>query len=263
MTSPCGLWRAWAFLLLMAISMASHADVRCPALFKLDGEKNTYYALVFLDAASEQDRDRLSSEISPLLTSVSRNLATKSGAKRIIKVELVVCEHHLSSKDFSHDEMREYLQYKVLAVFWKSQEGLRHGLAQLAIPAYLHNPSALRREIEVVTLYDDKADESADSWIEAFNQDTAPYKPFVAMGLATVYQSAQDYVSALAALCVGRTSLTALAPNALRPRPDAFDSAITPELKSLTSDLEAAAKRAGIKTIPPCALPSAVLPAAP
>ena len=263
MTSRGDFLRAWAFVLLMASSMASHADVRCPALFNLDGEKDTYYALVFLDAASEQDRDRLSSEISPLLTSVSRNLGTKSGAKRIIKVELVVCEHHLSSKDFSHDEIREYMQYKVLAVFWRSQEGLHHGLVQLAIPAYLHNPSALRREIEVVTPYDNKADESADSWIEVFNQADSPYKPFVAMGLVTVYQSAQDYVSALTALCYGRASLTTLASNALRPKPDDFASAITPELKSLASDLEAAARHAGIKTIPPCALPSVASAAAP
>ena len=263
MTSRGSFLRAWAFVLLMASSFASHADVRCPALFNLDGEQDTYYALVFLDTASEQDRDRLSSEISPLLTSVARNLAAKSGAKRTIKVELVVCEHHLSSRDFSHDEMREYLKYKVLAVFWKSQEGVRHGLVQLAIPAYMHNPSALRREIEIVTLYDDKADESADGWIEVFNQSAAPYKPFVALGLATVYQSTQDYVSALTALCYGRASLSALALSALRPKPDAFDSAITPELKNLASDLEAAARRAGVKTIPPCALPSAVAAAAP
>jgi len=247
--------RIWCAALCLACSV-TQAKVQCPSLWDRDGSPSTYYALVFLDLAANQKRDQLVSQVTPLLTDVARRLSERSGSKKRLKIELVVCQHRVGSTDFAVEELRRFLDAKVVAVFWKDQEGDKQGLVQLAVPVFLRNITAARRDVEVVTLYDAKSRDPVDSWIEVFAQDAAFYKPFVAMGLATVYQDESDYKQAWMALCDSRVGLALLARSTLRPQRDALEREIVAQLVVLMKDLEMAARKPGSSTLPPCAVPA-------
>lgn len=242
----------WILALVCALA---HGKVQCPSLFLQEGAPGTYYALVFLDTASEQERDRLMSQVTPLLSDIARKLGDRAGTKKRLRVELIACEHHVGNADFAIEEMRDFLNYKVVAVFWKGQEGDKLGLVQLAVPVYLRSDSASRREVEVVTLYASKATNPVDSWIEVFGQDPSIYGPFVEMGLATVYQRNNEYMPAWVALCKSRTGLASLAQSALRPKREAFDSEIAAQIVVMMKDLEISARKAGVTSLPPCGGP--------
>ena len=244
----------WAVLALLCSAAQA---VQCPPLFDREGATNTYYALVFIDSASDpQERDRLVSQVTPMFSDIARKLSERSGSKKRLRLELIACQHRVGSGDFAVEEMKRYLNYKVVAVFWKEQEGDKPGLVQLAVPVYLRLDSAARRDVEVVTLYAGKSANPVDSWIEVFGQDAAFYKPFVAMGLATVYQGASDYKQAWIALCDSRIGLASLSRTALRPKREVLDGAITEQLVGLMKELELAAGKAGLPALPPCTVPA-------
>ncbi len=255
-------WFGW-FAALELICAVAQARVQCPRLFELEGNENTYYALVFLDPSSKQEADRkqefdrLNTRVSPLLNDIPRKLAAISGSKKRLRIELVACEYRVGSSDFSIEEMKEWLGYRVVAVFWKSQEGDKPGLVQLAVPVYLRSDGATRQEAEVVTLYAAKAADPIEAWTEVLGQDNALYKPFVMMGLATVYQQDSgnykpEYTTASMALCDSRNGLVSLAVNTLRPKPKDLDNDIAAPLDALMKDLEKAARLAGNSPLPPC-----------
>ena len=252
-------WQHWLAALCLVCS-AAQAKVQCPPLFNQEGSSNTYYARVFLDQTSEQDRDHLKSVVDPLLHDIVRDLNKDSTDKKL-DLKLIACAYHVGSSDFSVDEMKDYLGYKVVAVFWKSQEDNRPGLVQLAVPVYLRSDGASRRDVEVVTLYAGKAVDPIESWIEVFVNETALYKPFVTMGLATVYQQAgKDYKpayrAAWRALCDSRIGLAALAPSTLRPKPEVLAKEIAAQLLDLMVELEQGAKKAGISLPSSCTVPA-------
>jgi hypothetical protein len=255
-------WFGW-FASLGLICAVAQARVSCPPLFQLEGNENTYYVLVFLDPSSKQEPypkqelDRLKTRVSPLLNDIPRKLAANSGSKRRVRIELVACEYQVGSGDFSIEEMKEWLGYRVVSVFWKSREGDKPGLVQLAVPVYLRSDGATRREAEVVTLYAGKAADPIDAWTEVLGQDSALYKPFVMMGLAKVYQQESgnykpEYKTASMALCDSRNGLVSLAANTLHPKPEDLDNDITAPLIALMKDLEHAARLAGISPLPAC-----------
>lgn len=246
----CSLLCGWA------IPTASYAQVNCPPLFLQVGSPNTYYALVFVDPTDSQEQARLMSQVTPLLNDIARKLSERAGAKRRIRLELIACEHHIGNLDFGIEEMRNFLNFKVVAVFWKGQENGKPGLVQLAVPVYLRSDGAVRRDVEVVTVYPARASHPVDSWIEVFGQDPPPYRPFVSMGLATVYQRESDYKAAWIALCDSRIGLASLAQSTLRPTREQLDADIAAQLLALMKDLEQAGHKAGIAKLPPCIVPS-------
>jgi len=203
-----------------------------------------------MDESSEQERDRLINQVSPMLNDIARNFSMRSGAKRL-RVDLIACDYRVGAADFSPEEMKQYLGYKVIAVFWKGTESDgQPGLVQLAIPVYMHVDGASRRDVEVVTIY------SAPSWIEVLGQDASIYKPFVTMGLATVYErEKQDWI-AWQALCDSRVGLATLASDSLRrPKRELLDSEITGRLAEQMKQLEQRARPAA--PWPGCAKPPA------
>jgi hypothetical protein len=254
---------AWPTLLLLCsllLPAAARAQVQCPPLFLLDGEANTYYALVFVDRAASQEQDRLMSQVTPILSDVARKLSERSGAKRRLRLELIACEHSIGNNDFRVEEMRKFLSFKVVAVFWKARENNQDGLVQLAVPVYLRSDGAARRDVEVVTVYPAQSGQPVDSWIEVFGQDPPPFRPFVSMGLAAVYQAEKDYKAAWMALCDSRIALASLAQSTLRPPRERLDSDIAAQLVALMKDLEQAARKAGIAALPPCIAPPGAAP---
>jgi hypothetical protein len=247
----------WLICVTLAwLGQAAQAAVTCPALFNRDSEDNTYYALVFLGAASEQRADRLVSQVTPMLSDIARKLSERSGSKNRLRLKLIACQQGVGEDDFSRAEMKRFLNYKVVAVFWKNTEGDKPGLVQLAVPVYLRGDPPLRSDMEVVTLYASKAADPVDGWIEVFSQDAGFYKPFVAMGLATVYQQENDFKQAWAALCDSRIGLTLLARDALRPKRELLDKNITEQLAALMDDLALAARKVGIQALPACTVPA-------
>ncbi len=250
--------RYWLTALLMGLTCSvAQATVQCPQLFTEVGAPNLYYALVFVDPSSPQERDRLVGQVSPLLSDIARKLGDRSGSKKRLQLELIACEHQVSSNDFKLDEMRDFLNYKVIAVFWKGLEDGQPGLVQLAVPIYLRVEGASRRDAEVVTVYAGRSPNPVDSWIEVLGGDASIYKPFVAMGLATVYQRESEYKTAWLALCESRVGLATLASDTLRrPRRERLDTEIAAQIVGLMKELEQAANRAGVKTLPPCTIPA-------
>jgi len=245
-------WLLCCLLCGCVLPAAVRAQVKCPPLFLQEGSPNTYYALVFVDPAAPQEQDRLMSQVTPLLNDIARKLSERAGAKRRLRIELIACEHHIGNRDFGVEEMRSFLNFKVVAVFWKGQENGKPGLVQLAVPVYVRSDGAARRDVEVVTIYPAQSSHPVDSWIEVFGQDPRLYRPFVSMGLATVYQRESDYKAAWVALCDSRIGLASLATSTLRPSREQLDADIAAQLLALMKDVEQAARRAGIATLPPC-----------
>lgn len=253
-------WRRLWLLGGLLLPAVAWAQANCPPLFLQVGSPNTYYALVFVDPAAPQEQDRLMSQVTPLLNDIARSVSSRAGARRL-QLELIACEHHIGSGDFAIEEMRNFLNFKVVAVFWKGQENGKPGLVQLAVPVYLRSDGAARRDVEVVTIYPAQSSHPVDSWIEVFVGQGRPlYSPFVAMGLATVYQRASDYKAAWTALCDSRIGLASLGQSTLRPSRERLDADIAAQLVALMKDLEQAARKAGIATLPPCAVPVAAAP---
>lgn len=260
MTAWCRALLLGGLLCGLALPGAVRAQVNCPPLFLQVGAPNTYYALVFVDPAAPQEQDRLMSQVTPMLSDIARKLSERAGAKRRLRLELIACEHRIGNNDFGVEEMRNFLNFKVVAVFWKAREDGRDGLVQLAVPVYLRSDGAARRDVEVVTVYPALSSHPVDSWIEVFGQDPPPFRPFVSMGLATVYQRESDYKAAWMALCDSRIALASLAQSTLRPSRERLDSDIAAQLVALMKDLEQAARKAGITTLPPCTAPPGAAP---
>src|SRR5205085_3310649 len=112
------------------------------------------------------------------------------------------------------------------------------------------------RDVEVVTIYAAHSANPVDGWIEVLGQDASIYKPFVTMGLATVYQRETDYRSAWVALCQSRIGLATLGSDTLRrPKRERLDIEISAQLVDLMNELEVSARRTGVRALPPCAMP--------
>jgi hypothetical protein len=250
-------WRWIAKLCALACLVGSaRAGVQCGELFMEKGEPDLYYALVFVEPASKQERDRLRSQVDPKLADIERELYKRVPAKRRIQLKLLACEYQLGSDDLAPKEMKKFVDSNVIAVFWKTQEGDKPGLVQLAMPIYTSRSSVLRHDVEVVWQYPAQAANAIDAWIEALGQDNAIYRPFVAMGLATIYGAEEDWRPALVALCDSRVRLSTLATSSLRPARDAFETSIATPMGDLMKAVEHKARAAGLAEPPPCSVPA-------
>lgn len=249
------------FIALFCMCATAQAKVQCPLLFLQEGAPNTYYALVFVDEKmSEEDRDRLRNQVNPKLNDIERDLSRRVKSTRRIRLELIPCPHRLGGSDLNPEEMKQFLGFKVVAVFWKEQEGDKPGLVQLAIPVYTRTEGAARRDAEVVTLYPAVASTEIENWIQALVLDSAIYRPFVTMGLATVYQRSGDWLLAATALCDSRLGLAALASTpTLRPNRLLLEREIDAPLGGLIKQMEQTAQSSGHPPWPACTVTPAVV----
>lgn len=249
----------WVGMAMCLIAAQAQAKIECAALFNREGHADTYYVLALIDpsdaktpARREQDRERLASTFTPQLNTLARRMHDGASSRRL-RLELVVCEHLVRSVDLARDEVRELAGAKVVAVLWKGQEGDKPVLINLAVPIFLRSSGAIRQDAEVATLYVSKAMNTVDGWIETLTQNSGElYRPFVSMGLASVYQRLNELTPAWRGYCDSRSSLATLAHSALRPPREMLEADIATPLAQAMKELELSSKQLNRPPLPGC-----------
>lgn len=245
-------------LLLAAALPRAHADIACNAVvYNRPAAADTYYVLVLMDpfsttdaSARTQQYNRLVSRVKPNLMTILRKLSDPPPAKQR-RLQLLLCEHQLRYDDLGREEIRKLFNAKVIAIFWKVKEVDQTELVQLAVPVFLKSPGAERENVEVAVLYGGKSDNTIESWIEALSEgNMALYRPFVAMGLASVYQREKDFKLAINALCDSHGGLLSLASNTLRPKGETLNKDIVAPLRGAINEVRQAGLQAGGSDLP-------------